>query len=512
MVAKTVTFTVGDAWQKPAWYDDAGTKATEQALNIGAQILPLATRECLEMERRLDEARQTGVDEAVRSIRGEALSRAEAEMCAVRGELSEKMRESEEMRAQLILLREQLLVQAEVAHERGVNSERAASEMRTQRAVEEAEARSDVVIKLHKERADEAVAQRDALQCVVEASSAEVTRLRDENASLKTPSGIGRAGENTVAECLEAAGYRVYDTSKPPYRDKYLDLLVVAPDARSESESSGDDGEDVPPSKGMRLAIEVKNRGSVCKNQLEAFNKRVTEGLRAGRFDGAMFISIRSWIPAQQAPVRIVTAEDRAGRSLAPVAYLGAVRAQLVEPVASSNIELQTHALFDLLRNAQKMRAQAVGDESALMVKDAAQIRQLFDASSSATAELFLEFSRHHTLIESLRKSLESMRVKALLQHRRLGRVNANVPWLQCKTSLPWEKYYEHALRLAGEHRLVWSNVSGRDTLDGAIGRGGVMAAIKTELEEASAVDTDGDAGSVSAGGDDADQKRQRRG
>ena len=474
-MSKTVSFVVERGWTRPPWFDSATPEMTGTALGMAAKLYPLATRECSSAEERAAAAREEGISAAVAvaasKISDDARTRAEEEATKARGEAEERLRRVYELTSELHLSKEKLALAEEAARNRAAKQE------------------SEALVEAYRERVADAVAGREEMKRRLDEVNGLLAQARAETGGLRTASSLGKVGEEDVLGLLERAGYRVVDTSKPPHRDKYLDLLVVAPDS---SEEEAGDGTDLSSRAGLRVAIEVKNRSSVNKSQLDAFHEKVSEGLKNDLFDGAIFLSLRSWIPAQKTPVRVSVGKDRAGRELAPVVYLGAARTQPVVPLQEDVVEMQTHSVFDLLRNAKRATAKAVGEESSLSSQDADDIRKLFEQEARTCAEVFAEFARHQSLIDGLRKSLDALRVKTLLQHRRLGAVSKQVPWLQCRTDLPFERYYEHALRLASEKRLVWSNVSGRDSLESAVGKAAVTTALKQELEDASVEEGEG--------------------
>lgn len=454
----------------PEWYATASTEMVGDALMLAASIIPYATRELTAQNTRVEDARYNGMQEAIQMAVATMRTGIETET-----------------RSEVLTLKDKIVAQEKINGEMinkvlaARQEERDSFERRKEDEIKRIKDSAEELMKVTKQRSDEAIARRDVLQAQVSVLESNCRTLEQECAILKTPSGRGLAGEANVAEVLRSAGYRVYDTSTGALKDKFLDVLAVLPEEQEDEDS----GDEAPPKRGLRLAIEVKNRQTIASRDINAFEAKVKKGVANGLFDGGLFISLRTWLPGKQC-LRSTLVDDSSGRPLIPIALIGTER-RASSPLMAEQLEVMIHTQFDVIRQTKNARAKVEGD-APLTETDADMIRSMLDSHTQSTAEIFSEFSKQETLLGNLKKSLDAMRVKVLLQHRRMSKVRTQVSWLASEGSaLPWERYYEHALRLAAqEQKLVWSNVTNRECVINAIGREAAAAAINQELKEAS--------------------------
>ena len=468
---------VSEDFVLPEWFASAAPNNVGQALQLAALVMPFAAREATAIDVRVEEAKQRGLREAIdmatdaaatraSKIAGEEVHRAREELAALRASAC-----AQTASADARIATNELSVRQE---------ERSTAEERTRGVLESMRASHDLVVTVLKERAEEATTEHRHVTARLEASDAHRRELEQENARLRTPNARGTSGEANVSDVLCAAGFKVIDTSAGSVKEQYGDLLAVV------DQDDDDDEEGKMPRTGLRIAIEVKNRARIDTRDLTAFAEKVRRGMRDGRYDGAILVSLRAWLPGPRPPVRVDLAEDEESRRpIGPVAYLGCERRQPVVPLTAEQVEVHVHAVAEIARIA--MRARHTADAATpLTDADATTMRELVAAHAAHTAELFQEFGRHQVLIEQLRKSLDAMRTRVLVHHRRTGRACHRVPWIPPETcALPWERYLEHAIRLQSEGRLEWSNVTNKSAVLSAVGgREVATAAIAAELRE----------------------------
>ena len=102
-----------------------------------------------------------------------------------------------------------------------------------------------------------------------------ILQLKDHNAELITPTGLGRSGELDVVRILQESGFIVEDTTQK--HAGYLDLIVTT--ERQE---------------GIRLAVEVKNKNPLKRCDLDEFREKSLVLFREGKAEGSLIISLRA--------------------------------------------------------------------------------------------------------------------------------------------------------------------------------------------------------------------------
>lgn len=483
---------VPHAWQEPAFFSTAGADEVAVVLEAAARLIPWSTKLVCAHQDANEEVRRQGVEDAVSAalahVQNEAVAdavrakhHAEAQTNEFRSQLDDARIKMAELQ-QAHKAAEGRLAEAE---ERGraaaivSAADRAREEVRcedTQRAKLETELRS---------RATEALTERDGLRARVEELEATRLALVQENAQLKTPSGRGKTGEADVNEICASLGFRVFDTSQGRFKDNYGDLLVQADADDAESPGSDNDSDGSVPRGGVRIAIEIKNRGKVSASDVARFEDKVRVGVAAGRFEGGMFISLRCPIAGQTSSAWQKLVDDARGNPTVPMAYLGAERGLPPVPVAASSIEIMLQSHVGLSQQVAHIRLSDASQE--MDDADLKRVQQHFAEMATYTSEMFAEFGRHQGLIESARKSLDAMRQRCILLYRTARRTNAAVPWLQrSMPPLGFERGLDSAVRLAAEGKLVWNNVAGKETLLGTFGKDSATATALEELARVS--------------------------
>ena len=244
------------------------------------------------------------------------------------------------------------------------------------------------------------------------------------------------------------------------------------------------------PTAGTRLTIEVKNRARVSTADVQAFEAKVREGVDAGILEGGIFVSLQCPIPGQTTAVRQTLLEDRHGHATVPMAYICTERGANQQPVTADQLKILAQAHFEMCTQAAKLRTWM--NRGDLDEFDLKRVQAHFGELSTYTHELFEDFRRHAQLLDNARKSLDTMKQRALLFFRTAKRLNASVPWLQRPMpSFAFEKGLEHAMRLSSEGRLSnWSSITAKDALMRDVGRECAekimteeLACVKKELE-----------------------------
>lgn len=460
---KQIVLWVSDEYVTPGWFEKADTLKTELALTLAATIVPLAFRETVALDIRLEQARRDGIDEAV----GAAIRAA-------------KMQVATTEREELASAREKMVELAANAraNEQRAKAECAELEMKA-RAEERAMADQKVqeAMCLHEgvtEALKVQMARVSEIEAKLECEQVRCRELETENAHLKTPSGRGVTGEENVADILRSAGYRITDTSNGSAKELYCDLLASV---------DQEDDDDVLPKTGIRIAIEVKNKNRIDSRDLVAFAQKAKTGIQRGLFEAALFVSLRAYLPGNRPPCRLDVVADENDAPIGCVSYIGSERRMPTAALLAEQVEVQIHCLADMARLTIEARRLAKCDANS----DIVQMRDMISAQAAQTSEMLHEFNRHDGLIEELKKSLNTMRTKLIVRHRQMGRSARKVGCLAQLTTLPWERYFEHAIRLQKDGKVDWRNVTNGTNLLNAIG--GKDVALKAIMAEQS-VDT----------------------
>lgn len=474
-MTRTFEVTVPSDWETPAFFSSAPPEEVAFGLETASQVVHWATKLALSHQDKNEAARRQGVAEAVEAalhtLRTDAVERAMQEKHDAEVSVYDLRSQLEDAKSKIVELR-QALGSAEQrvcdADARGRAAVVLECNARLQEEAGKAERRQSALESELRHRAEEASKERDALRIQCAHLQQRERELESENRKLSTPSGRGEAGEADVAQAIAALGLEVVDTSKFGDKDKYGDLLCHFGD---------DDGRH----RGMRIAIEVKNRQKVTLTDVAAFEKKVQNGVSNGLFEGGMFISQRCPIPQMNCCAKQALLKDATGQPTVPMSYVCAERATPPQPILQEHFEVALQIHFHLCEQAVSVRAalgRAEGDEF-----DTKRVQLYFAEMSAFTNQMFAEFSKHNSILESARKSLNSMKQICLISYRTARRLNDSVPWLrQTLTHLPCEKGLDHAVRLATENRLKWSNVSSKECVMQTLGQECAQNVVTEEL------------------------------
>ena len=462
-----VTIRVPLGYTLPAWFGSASPEDVAVALDLAAQ-LPESLR--AHADRCADRATLTStisstvrsaLDAATTADLTERLDRAEADAKAAHRATAEEQ--------QLRALAERDRDAAKASLDHAVRSAKQEEALRVRELMQASleSARDDT----QKER--DAKAQAEAATCaalrekceIMQAHSEQVMELKARVSELETPIGRGCAGEVDVAQTLRDAGFVVQDTSTGEMKNKgYLDLLIWP---------EGNEGD-------MRIAVEVKNRKEVKRENIVAFEEHVRGGLQKGLFDSAMFVSIRAHVK-RDAAVALDLYEDDCKRPLIPVTWLGPEKSKHAPPLTQE--QLETHALLHacVLEQAHHLRGSLCdqqADDKELQV-----VRQFVDDSVSLFNDVFRDLGKQAQAIEDLKTNLTSVRVQCIRLFTAMCQVNREVGFLGRPISAPWLATYETAARKVDTHTpaQIWNDCSKmKSVIENTIGKDAMFVALQT--------------------------------
>lgn len=482
-------------WTLPSFYSSASPEETAVALDAAAGLVPWVSKVMRKHQDGQEEARRQGIDETVQSalrcLRTDAMEQVLQEKHASEVANLEIRSQLEEARGQVAELHhslaaaQQRIVDAEARGRAQCMSESAAHAEAERRRNE---VRQTALEEELRRRASEVTAERDALRERCGSLQDAERQLLAENAQLKTPSGRGEAGEADVQRILEHLGYQIVDTSKLKEKDHYGDLLCCIgmedepPVATGHTTSMAPaESHPLPGAGATRLAVEVKNRATLRSSEVAAFEAKVRAGVARGLFEGGMLISLRCPIAGMTSCAKQALLEDAEGHPTVPMAYVCAERGSPPRPVLGEHVEIMVQVHMHLIEQIAAVRIALAGSE--MDEDETRRVQAHFSGLSTFVTEMFSEFSRHQTVLESARRSLDAMRKTCLVMYRSARRLNAAVPWLQRPMpQLSCEKGVDHAVRLASEGRLQWANVSNREAVFQTLGKDCAQAVVHEEL------------------------------
>lgn len=479
-MSRTVDIKVPSNWNPPDFFSAASPDEVALALDTAAKLIPWVNQVKHEHEDAQQASRQRGVAETIEAalavMQNADVERAtqlkhDAEMALyeVRTQLEESKFRVVEL-TQALKASEQRIADAEA---RGRATGLLECDARLERELSNAETRRSTLESELRARMAEALRDRDALRAQCEASSAKIVELEATKRQLETPSGRGSAGEADVAKVVASLGYEVVDTSKFKDKDKYGDILCVGT-----VEGVGGSASCEPPR--IRLAIEVKNRVKLSQADVAAFEAKVRRGVAAGLFEGGLFVSQRCSVPCVSGAAAQAMLKGADGKPTIPMAYVGADR-NGSSPVLTEHVEVVVQAQMYLCEQAAHVRTALM--ESDIDDDDMRRVQAHFGELVTYTTEMFAAFAKHQDILDAARKSLDVMKTSTLVAYRTARRLNASVPWLQrSMAQISCEKGIDHAVRLASEGKLHWSNVSHKDSLMQTLGKECATSVVYEEM------------------------------
>lgn len=485
-MVRTIDIRVPDAWQTPPFFSASSPEEIALALDTASSLLPYVSKVAHAHHDQQEAARRQGVEEtveaALRHLRDGAVQQAVQERHEIQAEALQLRSQLDESRIQLAQLHQTV----EAAQRQLADAEakgRAAAlldcDARLRSELKYAEDRRGTMERDLRSRADEAVGERDTLRQQCAALAQKEKELVEENQRLRTPSGRGESGEADVLATLTGVGYRVVDTSKWKEKERYGDLLCYM---RGEEDDSDSDGGGASASRrNVRLAVEVKNRAKLSRAEVVKFEKIVQSGVADGLFEGGMLVSLRCAIPQKSTCASQALLEDDAGKPTIPMAYLAAERGNPPRPVSAEHVEIVTQAHLHLCQEVVAVRSALGGGD--VGEQDMRRMQAHIADLSAFVTEIFAEFGKHTAILDSARRSLDAMKQSCLVLYRTARRMNSSTPWLQRPMAqLSCERGIDHAVRLAAEGRLQWTNVSHKDTVLSVLGKECAQNVVNEEL------------------------------
>lgn len=294
-------------------------------------------------------------------------------------------------------------------------------------------------------------------------------KLKLRVAELESPMGRGQTGELDVAQTLRDVGYRVCDTSHGGDKG-FLDLLVT-PDGAVEGCN-------------LRLAVEVKNRKDVKRENLDTFHERVLKGLASNLYDAAVFVSIRSCCRKGPHAVEMEMYLDEAKRPLVPVTWIGPEKGKGVPPLSQEQLETHVHMQMALLSQCHTIRRELC---NGIQDVDLQTIQHMVDTMSGLLNEAFVDLSKQTRLIDELKSNTTAIRVRCIHMCSALFGANQQVPWLGRSLPLPWMEVYQRAKEKATASMKdsdIWNHLSGtKNIVERSIGKEAMFTAIRQSLK-----------------------------
>lgn len=234
---------------------------------------------------------------------------------------------------------------------------------------------------------------------------------------LERPTAVGRLAEVDVAELLRSAGFYVEDTSMGEKKTAgYLDLLI-----RPNEESN------------VRLAIEIKNKQTVQRDDLDDFESKVKRGIASGMFDAAVFLSLRAHTK-QTSTIHVDMFPDATGKPIVPVLWFGPEKGRHVQPLTQEAIESVAWMMTSLLSKCHEMRRDLHKTEDVDMRKVQAMTTLLLDDFTS----LFADLTKQYKTLDDLRTQVTHSRARCIRMFHSLWETNRNVIWLSREVHVPW--------------------------------------------------------------------------
>ena len=252
--------------------------------------------------------------------------------------------------------------------------------------------------------------------------SATIMELRSRVNDLERPTSVGRVAEIDVAGIFRGAGFHVQDTSMGESKEAgFLDLLIEPEEVDTASGSN------------MRIAVEVKNVKTVQRKDLDDFDIKVKQGISSGKFDAALFLSLRSHTKKKGA-VHVEMVPDGSGKPVVPVVWLGTDRGKNAQPITQEVIESMAHMLSSLLSKCHDMRRDLDTAEDV----DMSKVQTLVSCLSEHFTGLFTDLTKQCKTLDDLRSQLTQTRARCIVMFHSLWATNRDVSWLSRDMSAPW--------------------------------------------------------------------------
>jgi hypothetical protein len=269
---------------------------------------------------------------------------------------------------------------------------------------------------------------------------AQVGELKQRIGDLEKPMGRGNSGECDVDDTLSNSvhNFTVEDTSKGEQKMQgYLDRLV---------------SKQLPDGTILRLAVEVKNKATLRKqtdtnvgkngvqDDLQTFQKRVSDGVRNNLFDAAVLVSIRQHTK-MGSPVVLQMFQDEDGNPIIPVSYIGPEQSNKPSPLTQGQLETHVAMMFCIMERCQALKVEMSKN---MTDETISSFQMLFEDMGIHMNDTFVELKTQGDLIEKMSTTLNNIRIKCIHMFRRMYAVNDQIPWLKQKSvHAEWLHAYE---------------------------------------------------------------------
>lgn len=420
----SVTLTVPSEYSLPPFFCTSSAEEVASALDAAASLTGF-------LRSRSEEG---SVRSCVRSALEEYRS---AEVRLLGGKVEEERRLRSDAERELRFLREGERQRTDAAVAAAVA---VATAEERKRGVEEARAALSEAVR-EKSTAEREMCDALREKCAsTERHAAEMARLQSRVAELETPMGRGTVGEVDVAQCLRDMGMVVEDTSTGEAKNAgFLDLLAY---------------EDGPSP--LKIAIEVKNRREVKRENLVAFEAHVAAGIESKLFDSAIFVSLRSHVK-RGSPLRM--AEDADGLPLVPVSYVGPEKGRGAAPLSSDHLEAHVSLHAALLERTKEVRRFLDGRAAAETEEDREEVKAMVEGMVEEVNLTVSDLAHASALVEEMRVAVTSAKSRCVRLFAAACAANRKVPWLRRAIDPPWFAAYETAVRKKETHTdaQIWN-------------------------------------------------------
>jgi hypothetical protein len=303
---------------------------------------------------------------------------------------------------------------------------------------------------------------------LTEESSQKIQAMQMRIHELETPMGRGNVGEVDVAACLSNMGFVVEDTSTGNFKDAgYLDLLIYP-----ESSEHGH----------PKIAIEVKNRKEVKRENITAFEEHVKHGIANGLFDSAILVSIRAHIKRGGVSSALDMYEDEKKRPIVPVSWIGPERSKQALPLSQDQLEAHVLLHCSLLLQVAKLRETFDKQAEASTEGDKRTVQDAVEWIATQTNDLLSDLASQQTLVDSMKASVTNMRVRAIHMFLGICEVNESITWLGRAVGAQWLSVFEKARAKVETHTdaQIWNECShGKQVVERTIGKDAMMKALR---------------------------------
>lgn len=300
-----------------------------------------------------------------------------------------------------------------------------------------------------------------------------INALQTRISELETPMGRGTVGEMDVAQCLRDMGFVVEDTSTGDAKNSgYMDLLIYP-----EASDSAD-----PP----KIAIEIKNRKEVKRENITSFEEHVRKGIEKKLFDSAIFVSIRAHVK-RDASSALDMYEDDMKRPLVPVSWIGPERSRNAPPLTQDQLEAHVLLHCALLTQTERLRGVFEKQATESTEEDKKQVQNFVTSMIERVNDIFSDLGRQSSMLDDMKKNVTAIRVHAIQMVMNLYDMNSSVSWLGRSVTTSWWSTFENARRKVSTHTdaQIWNDCSTtKATIERTIGKDAMLKALRLDSSQ----------------------------